>query len=164
MEYVDIITPDDRVLRTVSRVQAHKECALHRAIHVIIETADGCVLLQQRSATKSRYPLWWHGAVAGHVSAGETPLQAAYKETREELGVYMPLHYIGACMVRDRDEHEKVYVYEGMSEGPFSPDPEEVAHITFVHASFLPRLSHYCRLTPHAHRSFAMWSAHRGYQ
>jgi len=50
-------------------------------------TSEGLeVLIQKRSMEKSSYPGMLDISCAGHIDAGETPLQAAPREFQEELG------------------------------------------------------------------------------
>lgn len=43
--------------------------------------------MQQRSFTKDTNPGKWDISVAGHVSAGQTPLEASVREINEEVGI-----------------------------------------------------------------------------
>ena len=42
--------------------------------------------MQKRSAAKDTFPGLWDISVAGHISAGETPLDGALREIKEEIG------------------------------------------------------------------------------
>ena len=50
----------------------------------------GWLLLQQRAACKDSWAGRWDISSAGHVSAGQVPLDAAVRELEEELGVRLP--------------------------------------------------------------------------
>ena len=66
----------------------------------------GEILLQQRSHKKVIYPLLWDVSVAGHIDAGETYIDAALRETEEEIGLQLipeSLIKIGAIL------HESLY-------------------------------------------------------
>ncbi len=63
--------------------------ALHAASHVWIwrKHVDAIeVLLQKRAADKRTWPAHYDISAAGHVDYGETPLEAAVRETQEEIG------------------------------------------------------------------------------
>ena len=58
----------------------------HAGVHVALYTRDRRVLLQQRSKAIFFYPGFWELGVGGVVAAGESPWQAAQRETAEETG------------------------------------------------------------------------------
>lgn len=67
--------------------EAHRDGSWHRAAHIWIYNSQGEVLLQRRAKQKQLYPDVWDVSVGGHVSAGETPIEAAIKEVSEEIGL-----------------------------------------------------------------------------
>lgn len=73
--------------REALKSEAHKNGWFHPTVHIWFYTADGRILLQQRSAEKTTYPLLWDVSVAGHISAGESIEEAALRETAEEIGL-----------------------------------------------------------------------------
>ena len=46
--------------------------------------------MQKRSLLKESYPGCWDISSAGHLDAGEEPLQGAVRELKEELGITVP--------------------------------------------------------------------------
>lgn len=52
--------------------------------------SKGELLSQRRSKTMTAHPDLWYNSASGHVSAGQTSLEAAQRETQEELGVTIP--------------------------------------------------------------------------
>ena len=91
MEYFDICDEKGKPTgKTVSREDAHREGILHRTAHVWIvrKGAEGYeVLLQKRSMDKDSYPGFYDTSSAGHIPAGNGPLDSALRELFEELGV-----------------------------------------------------------------------------
>ncbi len=70
--------------------EVFKDGLLHGAAHVWIwrPTGDSIeVLLQRRAANKRTWPNLLDISAAGHIDLGETPLEAAVRETKEEIGV-----------------------------------------------------------------------------
>ena len=52
----------------------------------------GCdILLQRRSDQVKNWPGYWDISAAGHVSLGETPLDAALREAQEEIGITLDI-------------------------------------------------------------------------
>ncbi len=87
-ELIDVLTPDGFptwIRKTKSEV--HRDGDWHRAAHVWIVTPDGRVLLQRRSTRKENYPGQWDVSAAGHLSAGESAVEAAIREPQEEIGL-----------------------------------------------------------------------------
>ena len=58
----------------------------HLVVHVWIRNSRGEYLISQRSADRSMYPLMWE-CVGGSALKGENSLDAALRETQEEIGV-----------------------------------------------------------------------------
>ncbi len=58
----------------------------HLVVHVWIKDSKGRYLISQRSKTRKVYPLKFE-STAGAVLKGENSLQAAIRETKEELGI-----------------------------------------------------------------------------
>lgn len=87
-EYIDIATKDgkltgDKELKSI----IHQTGLYHHTAHVWFYTNKGDVLLSQRSEKKAICPLLWDVSVAGHIDAGETVIDAAIRETKEEIGL-----------------------------------------------------------------------------
>ncbi len=70
---------------------AHREGAWHATAHIWIVRPDGNgsyeALLQKRSEKKDSNPGGYDISSAGHVMAGDTPLDSAVREMGEELGL-----------------------------------------------------------------------------
>ena len=106
MEYFDIVDEKGRPLGgTVERSRAHAEGIRHRTSHIwFVREQDGRirVLLQKRAAGKDSYPLCWDTSAAGHIMAGDEPLESAVRETAEELGLHVrpeEMEFAGVCLL-----------------------------------------------------------------
>lgn len=90
-EHFDVCTPQGEPTgRSVPRSQAHREGLWHRSAHLwLVDQGRTRVLLQRRHPGKQTDPHRWDIAVAGHLSAGQTPLEALVREAFEELGLVL---------------------------------------------------------------------------
>jgi len=87
-EYIDIVSETGEPTgKKALKSEAHKNGWWHNTIHLWLYTKNGEILLQQRSKNKSIYPLLWDVSAAGHIDAGESFVNAAIRETKEELGL-----------------------------------------------------------------------------
>ena len=128
MEYFDVVDENGRPTgETVSRAEAHEKGILHRTAHVwVIRRTEGSwdVLLQKRSEEKDSFPGLYDTSSAGHIPAGDEPLDSALRELREELGIEaLPeqLRCAGSFRIRYEEEFHgkpfrdnevtRVYVY-----------------------------------------------------
>ena len=122
----------------------------HRAFSVLLYDPDGRVLLQQRSATKTRFALLWSNACCGHPEPGQGVADAAVVRLTEELGMDRddtpPLIDVGVHRYRAVDEAtgrvelEWDHVLVGVLTGPLpTPDPVEVASIRWTDSTLLQR-------------------------
>lgn len=87
--------------RTALKSEAHAKGLYHNTIHLWLFTSNGEILLQQRSHKKAIFPLLWDVSVAGHIDAGETFIEAAVRETKEEIGLQLipkDLQHIGVFL------------------------------------------------------------------
>ncbi len=86
---MDVLTPEGEPTGTVKpRDEIHRDGTWHASVHIwIVDQEKDEVLIQKRSDEKESYPGYYDVAAAGHVRAGETPVEAAIRETEEEIGL-----------------------------------------------------------------------------
>ncbi len=63
------------------------EGVYHMVCETIVRHKDGTILLMQRDWTKKLFPGAWEIGAGGSALKGETPLEGAKRELREESGV-----------------------------------------------------------------------------
>ena len=125
-EIFDLIDTEDRVIGRVRRGDAHgNPSLLHRSVQVLVFSSDGRLLLQRRSENKDLFPGYYSASASGHVDSGEEYVAAATRETREELGVSLPLTYLDKTLVRSEMETEMTALFVARSDGPFDFHPTE---------------------------------------
>src|SRR3989338_5690823 len=84
-EYLDIVDINDIVIGRDTRKNVHDNYQIHRGVHVFVVNSLGEILLQKRSMEVTDYKGYWDSSVGCQVRSGETYLQAAERETPEEL-------------------------------------------------------------------------------
>lgn len=103
-ELLDVL--DDNGFRTghkLPRKEIHREGHPHRVVHVHVVDLHSNILLQRRSREVDNYPGALTISVAGHVSAGETSMSAALRETEEELSLQSQAINMHFCFSYRRD-------------------------------------------------------------
>ena len=117
MEYLDIVDENGKPTgKTVSREEAHRMGIMHRTAHVWIVRPAGNgyeILLQKRSEEKESYPGMYDTSSAGHITAGNEPLESALRELKEELGIDASpeeLSFAGTFRIRyEKEFHGRIF-------------------------------------------------------
>ncbi|WFE25568.1 isopentenyl-diphosphate Delta-isomerase [Solwaraspora sp. WMMD791] len=139
---VELVDPAGQPVGAATVADAHQPPGqLHRAFSVILVDDGGRLLLQQRAAVKTRFPLRWANTCCGHPLPGEDLSVAANRRLGEEVGVgpvaltEIGVHtYQATDPVTGRTEYEYDHVLLGSldSRTPLRPDPAEVAQLSWV--------------------------------
>ncbi len=87
VELVEVVDRHDRVLGVMSLDEVHRQSLFHRAVLVVLFNPENKIYLQKRARSKALYPGRWDLSVTGHVQRGESRVEAALRETEEELGL-----------------------------------------------------------------------------
>ncbi len=86
-EHFDVCDPQGHPTgQSLPRGEVHRRGLWHHSSHLWL-TDGSRLLLQKRHPDKETDPGRWDIAVAGHLSAGQTPLEALVREAFEELGL-----------------------------------------------------------------------------
>jgi isopentenyl-diphosphate Delta-isomerase len=67
--------------------EVHDKELWHASVFIWIYNSKGEILLQRRAKDKKSFPDKWDVSVAGHMTAGDKPIEAAVREIEEEIGV-----------------------------------------------------------------------------
>lgn len=128
--------------------------ALHGSAHLwIYRVKNGQLqlLLQKRSAQSKTWPSFYDTSAAGHINFGETPLAAALRETKEELGIEIApevvrllflhrqvLRYAPSRIIEN--ELQWVYGFDATHTPHFTLESSEVISVLWVSLDGLSRL------------------------
>lgn len=104
---------------------------LHRAFSVLLVDDRGRLLLQRRSARKTRFALRWANTCCGHPWPGQNLRAAGAARLLDEMGLVAgELDEVGRFVYRAEDpvtgrvEHEYDHVLVGHVAGEVRPDPD----------------------------------------
>lgn len=131
-EQVILVTPEDQVIGTMPKLEAHEKAELHRAFSVFVLNDKGETMLQQRAAHKYHSPLLWTNTCCSHQRLGETNIEAGKRRLREEMGFETDLRELFSFIYKapfdnGLTEHELDHVLLGYYSGSPEINPEEVA-------------------------------------
>lgn len=138
MEIFDIIDKSGKPTgQTVERSLAHAEGIRHRTAHIwIIRQKNGRteILLQKRSRNKDSFPGKFDTSSAGHIQAGDEPMESALRELEEELGIHAEpedLKFTGKFPISFAKEfHGKMFRDEEIAFVYIYDHPVEISRLT----------------------------------
>lgn len=158
MELIDILGRDGSATGLVKpKPDVHRDGDWHRAVHVWIITPDDRILVQRRALVKENNPGLWDVSCAGHISAGESVIDAAIREAQEELGIELDtgeLKHVAriraSCVLNggtyiDNEIHEIFVVRREVDVAKLRLQPEEVDDaklVTYDELRSLQRVPH----------------------
>ncbi len=88
MELLDVLDENGNKTGEVEdRSEVYRKGLWHRSCHIWIENDNKEILVQKRNPNKSTFANLWAISVAGHVDSGETSLDTAVRELKEELNL-----------------------------------------------------------------------------
>ncbi len=95
------------------------------------DSGDVAILLQKRALTKVSKPGMYHISAGGHINVGETPVEAAARETSEEMGVSLDgdkLYYVGSMRLVNINPNSivNIFLYELTGDEKFTYADGEV--------------------------------------
>lgn len=115
----------------MSRAEAHRTGAAHRALSVFVFNSLGQILMQRRAPQKDHSGQLWSNTCCTHPRPAENPASAAARRLEEELGIAAELTEIfrfsyTAVVGPGLVEKEYDHVFVGVSDSTPAPNPDEV--------------------------------------
>lgn len=127
-EWFPVVESNGLVIGRSSRQYCHSGAKpLHPVVHLHVIDRQSRIYLQKRSMKKDIQPGKWDTAVGGHVSFGESFIEAAYREASEELGLqeFNPIH-LETYLFESEIEKEMVCIFAAVGNYDLKPDLDEV--------------------------------------
>ena len=139
-EWVDLVDLDNQVIGRAQRHEVRQKNLLHRGIAVLVRNSQGQVYVHQRTDTKDLFPAMYDMFVGGVVGSGESYLDAAVREAREELGVDNDqLEFLFDYLYQGPRNYSWVRCYRVSWDGPIVHQPEEVQWGAWMDEAALPQ-------------------------
>jgi len=138
-----LVDEADRGVGHLSKVLCHEgRGVLHRAFSLLIFNDSGELLIQQRSAAKRLWPLYWSNSCCSHPRGAETMEQATHRRLYEELGIRCPLHFLFKFQYQAQfdetgAENELCSVFIGRSADSVNTDAGEIQAWRWIGAETL---------------------------
>ncbi len=90
MEQVILVDEQNNQVGVADKESVHTtNTPLHRAFSLFLFNNKKQLLLTKRASTKKTFPGVWTNSVCGHVSPGETPIDAVKRRVQEELKIHI---------------------------------------------------------------------------
>ena len=88
MEFIDVLDERRNKVGIVrNRELVYKNGDWHKTVHIWLINSKNELLIQKRAKDKQTFPNLWAISIAGHVISGETSIEAALREIKEEIGI-----------------------------------------------------------------------------
>jgi isopentenyldiphosphate isomerase len=136
---IQIVNERDEPIGGMPITKSYEQGLIHRVVYVIVEDEHRNILVQKRSPYMVSQPNCWDISAAGHVDFGEEYLDAAIRETHEELGLKnQNLIEIGSFFKQGPINNKiqkrfvKVYKVSIAQETPINFDKGEVTEVKWM--------------------------------
>ncbi len=142
-ELLILVDTHDQETGSLGKVECHDgDGILHRAFSVFLFNDGGELLLQQRSADKRLWPMYWTNTCCSHPRQGESMQVATERRLQQELNTASTLEFIYKFEYQARfgdlgSENELCWVHLGRIEREATANDAEVAALRFVSADEL---------------------------
>ena len=141
MEFVEMFDKQRNSLSKTVERYTHIPGEYSQESHVWIMNSKGEILIQKRTPTKRLYPNLW-SITSGGTDSGETTLDTAYREVKEELGIELKPEELELMMSYKRN-HDFVDVWLARKDiklEEITMQKEEVADVKWVTEEELEKL------------------------
>ena len=141
-EEVIIVDSQDRFIKIMPKMEAHKKGILHRAFSVFIINSKEQILLQKRALNKYHSPGLWTNTCCSHQRINESSVLAGSRRLYEEMGMNADLEEIFTFRYRapfDNGliEHELDHILIGYSDKEPIINTDEVSEWKWMDINYI---------------------------
>lgn len=150
-EMLDLFTADGKPAGiTIHRGESIPQGLYPACSDVWLMNSQGQLLLQLRDPAKPNHPNQWCESAGGAVQSGETPDQAAFRETQEEIGFTLDFSRGGKVFeyVGTHSIHHVFFFCQDANPAALTLQPGEVAAVRYVFPDELPTMLRAGQLVP----------------
>jgi len=151
---IEVVDIAGNVLRTCNYHVAFENRLLKKCVHVLIFNSEGEILLEFRKPDRRFFPSHWNSSAAGFVAVGESELEAAKRELKEELGVEAELHFVEKFIIDKAGDYCIDYFFVGLHDGPFQCNEAEKTQF------FKPSDAKHLKITPQLQLELCLFGKH----
>lgn len=154
IEYIDVLNEKgEKTGSQLPKSEVHSKSLWHLSVNLWVVTPDNKILLQKRSKNKDAFPGCWAHAASGHVSAGETSIEATIKEAEEEIGLsfkpsdleylfsYSKVNTFDGRKITHRSHFDVYMTCIPISSDKIEMQPEEVEEVKLVDLEELEQMT-----------------------
>jgi isopentenyl-diphosphate delta-isomerase len=140
-----LVDASDREIGHLDKHACHDgDGVLHRAFSLFIFNRSGELLLQQRSASKRLWPLYWSNSCCSHPRQGESMDTAIDRRLSQELGMSSHFHHLFTFQYQAKyleigSENEVCWVFAGLCDQPPQPNIHEINAVRWIAPDGLDR-------------------------
>jgi len=133
-----LVNDQDEEIGHLDKLHCHQGSGvLHRAFSLFVFNQHGELLLQQRSADKPLWPLYWSNTCCSHPRRGESVDFAVNRRLQQELGLTTEAEFLYKFKYQAQyddngAEHELCWVYLGRCTADPVPNANEVEAWRYV--------------------------------
>ena len=134
-EMFDVYTKEGEFLgtRPASICKSDNPGFYYKVVRIILLNENNEILIQKRSSNVNYCPLKWELSASGHVDRGENELEAAIRETREEIGVSLNANNMKLIHTSiNKNALTYTYIARIKNTTEFTLQKEEVEEVKYV--------------------------------
>ena len=116
-EIIDIVDESDNVIGQDKRTNKFEKEFISRNVAIFILDGKGDALIVRRSPQKRSFPNRYDLAACGNVMSGESYMEAAKRELKEELGIECELNFLEKIFNEFKEKNKTLKYFTGVFMG-----------------------------------------------